>query len=308
MRTALTRRALLAGAALGLAGGPGAGVPAGADPVGRRVALVVGNAAYARFPALKNPRADAEDVAAALRALGFETAALTDLDRDGFAAALGAFASTLAGADVALFFFAGHAIVDRGRQYLVPVDAAYEDDAASRRDFVETDAVRDLMAAVRGVRILVLDACRNEPLRLRDDPGGGRAAPRPASGPDAPRGTVTLYATAGLDVAEDGDARNSPFTAAFLARLPEPDLEILPFFRAVGRDVTDRTGGRQVPELAFTVGDAVRLNPSGSDAAGWARVGASGRAADLRAFLALHPASPFVDAARRRLADLSAGN
>ena len=128
-----------------------------------RVALVVGNSTYAHIGRLPNPDNDARDMSAALRRLGFEVTTELDADRVELTGALRAFTRQSAGADVSLVFYAGHGIEMDGVNYLVPVDARLERDVDVR---FETVTVDDLLASTTGasLRLLILDACRNNPL------------------------------------------------------------------------------------------------------------------------------------------------
>ena len=134
--------------------------PALAD---RRVALVIGNGAYAHAPHLPNPPHDAEDVAAALKRTGFETILGLDLDKARMEDAAINFAKAARSADVAVFYYSGHAMQYAGVNYLIPVDAQLADEADLRRATRVDDVLDDLKQA-RNLRILVLDSCRDNPL------------------------------------------------------------------------------------------------------------------------------------------------
>ncbi|HUD86050.1 MAG TPA: caspase family protein, partial [Xanthobacteraceae bacterium] len=143
-----------------------------------RVALVIGNGAYKTVPRLPNPANDAEDVAAALGRSGFETILATDLDKAGMDEATIRFARKARNADVAMFYYSGHALQFGGVNYLAPVDAKLADEADLRRMVRVDDIVADLQQA-RKLRILVLDSCRDNPLadELRRSIGATRAIP-----------------------------------------------------------------------------------------------------------------------------------
>ena len=128
-----------------------------------RVALVVGNSTYSHIARLPNPENDAADMAAALRRLGFEVTTAQDADRTSLNEALRVFTRESVGADVALVFYAGHGLEMDGVNYLVPMDARLERDTDVR---FETVALDDVLAATAGasLRIVILDACRNNPL------------------------------------------------------------------------------------------------------------------------------------------------
>src|ERR1700730_688420 len=134
--------------------------PALAD---RRIALVIGNGAYRNAPQLPNPKNDAQDVAAALKRTGFETILGLDLDKAGMDDAAIRFARAARAADVAIFYYSGHAMQFAGVNYLMPVDARLADEADLRRMARVDDIVADIQQA-RNLRILVLDSCRDNPL------------------------------------------------------------------------------------------------------------------------------------------------
>jgi uncharacterized caspase-like protein len=146
----------------------------------KRVALVVGNGAYAHAPHLPNPPHDAEDVAIALKRIGFDTILGTDLDQAGMQDAAIRFARAARTADVAVFYYSGHAMQYSGINYLVPVDAELRDEADLRRMVRADEILTDLQQA-KNLRILVLDSCRDNPLadQLKRSIGLTRSASRP---------------------------------------------------------------------------------------------------------------------------------
>jgi hypothetical protein len=150
-----------------------------------RIALVIGNGAYQNVPRLPNPPNDARDVAAALKRSGFETILATDLDKSGMEDATIRFARVSRNADVALFYYSGHAIQFNGVNYLAPVDIKLTDEADLRRMTRVDDVVSDLQQA-KNLRILVLDSCRDNPLaeQLRRSIGATRAIPLQRAGKD----------------------------------------------------------------------------------------------------------------------------
>src|SRR5262245_15166126 len=145
-------------------------VTVSADPAAaeRRVALVVGNAQYKNSSLLlANPKNDAQDVSAALRALGFDVMETTDADKRSLDLAVQQFARRVTDADAALFFYAGHAMQFQGRNYLMPTDAELEDEISLRYQMTAIDDVRAALDRANGVKIMILDACRNNPLADR---------------------------------------------------------------------------------------------------------------------------------------------
>ena len=246
-----------------------------ADAAGR-VALVVGNSTYSHIGRLPNPGNDAADVTAALRRLGFEVTTELDADRVELNDALRAFTRRSVGADVSLVFYAGHGMEMDGENYLLPVDARLERDTDVRYETVTLD---DVLAATTGasLRVVILDACRNNPL--------ARSMQRTVARRSVSRGsfgalnedllgdeTLVAYAAAAGTVADDGAGRNSPYTTALLSYLEGP-LELSAVFRRVRARVLEATGGRQRPhEYGSLLGDhylggGVVLDPRAAEAA-----------------------------------------
>ncbi len=270
----------------------------------RRVALVVGNAAYnAASMSLSNPRNDAEDISAVLKELDFRVVTAINATRRDMELKLQEFARLAVDADAALFFYAGHAMQYQGRNFLMPVDAQLEDEFSVRFQMVALEEVNAALERVNGVRILILDACRNNPLADRLQKtivGASRSAAmtRGLARVDKTQGMVVAYATAANDVANDGQGRNSPFTAALLKRLREPGLEIELMFRRVAADVDAQTGHRQHPEHTVSLLSEYYLNQS--DRIVWERINQDDIAA-LRDFADKFPSSPLGIQARNRL-------
>ena len=224
----------------------------------KRVALVIGNGAYRNAITLPNPRNDAEDVSAALERLGFEIIFGADLDKSGMDDAAIQFARAAREADVAIFYYSGHAMQFAGYNYLMPVDAKLTDEADLRRMVRVDEVVADLQQA-KSLRILVLDSCRDNPLAddLKRSIGLTRAASmqRGLARIDSPQGMIVAYATQAGRMAADGAGRNSPYTEAFLRHIEAPD-EIGTIFRRVTADVYEATRHRQIPELSLSlIGD-----------------------------------------------------
>jgi hypothetical protein len=220
-----------------------------------RIALVIGNGAYMNAIHLPNPRNDAEDVAAALARVGFETIVGLDLDKAAMDEHAIQFARRARDADVAIFYYSGHAMQFAGVNYLMPIDARLTDEADLRRMTRVDDIVADLQQA-RSLRILVLDACRDNPLAegLRRSIGRTRTADvqHGLAKIDSPQGMIIAYATQAGRTAEDGTGRNSPYTKAFLKHI-EAEEEIGTVFRRIGSDVYDATGHAQLPELSLSL-------------------------------------------------------
>jgi tetratricopeptide (TPR) repeat protein len=219
---------------------------------GHRIALIVGNSNYTAVPLLANPRRDSELIAAALRSTGFETVTLVnDLTRDRLVEALEAFSREAREADWAVVYFAGHGMEIAGINYLIPVDARLEIDRDVPFQTVALDRVMAAVEGARKLRLVLLDACRDNPFIPPMRITGGTRAPRGLAPPKPVSGTLIVYAAKQGQVAIDGDTGNSPFAAALAKRLPTPGVEINRLFRLVHDDVFDATGGRQEP---FTYG------------------------------------------------------
>lgn len=221
-----------------------------ASAQGRRVALVVGNGAYRAVNRLGNPVNDARLMAKTLGALGFRLiggGARTDLDKPGFDAAVRAFGEALPGAEVALFYYAGHGMQVQGANWLVPVDA--NPARVQDLDFQMVDAalvLRQMEGAGTKLNVMILDACRNNPF-------GGRGLRGTESGlaqMRAPEGTVISYATQPGNVAADGNGADSPYTLALVETMKQPGLDVLNMFNRVGLAVKRGTGGEQQPWVA----------------------------------------------------------
>ena len=228
---------------------------------GRRVALVIGNAAYREGGALRNPPNDAKDIAAALTRIGFSgvdsdivsVSASLDLDYAGLREALGAFAQASQGAQQAVLYYAGHGIEFQGENYLIPVDARLTH--SSRLEF-EAASLSQILRTIdytRGLRLIILDACRNNPFRARLF--GARDMARGLRAVEPPGSVLVAYAAKHGTVAQDGDnARNSPFASSLLEHMEKSGLEVVDLFREVKSDVLEKTAREQEPYLYGTPG------------------------------------------------------
>ena len=293
-----------------------------------RVALVVGNSDYAHIGRLPNPDNDARDISAALRRLGFEVTTELDADRVELTEALRGFTRRSAGADVSLVFYAGHGIEMDGVNYLVPVDARLERDVDVR---FETVTVDDLLVSTAGasLRLLILDACRNNPLArsmqrtaaIRSVSGGSFGDLNEDLLGDE---TLVAYAAAAGTTAADGRGRNSPYTSALLAYLEEP-LELSALFRRVRAHVLEATNGEQRPHeyasllrehyfrggasapgtVVVTDGAAVDVRAQ-QETVFWQSISNSADPADFRAYLEEFPNGVFARLAQNRVAALEA--
>lgn len=227
-------------------------VPTAIAP-GSRVALVIGNGAYTGLRALPNPANDARDLAATLTRLDFEVTLAIDADRHAMEDKLATFAKAARRAEVAVAFFAGHGLQYQGINYLAPVDAKLDDETDLRRRFIKVQDLTEDMQRASGVRLLILDACRdNDAVRQLSAllPPSRSGAVRGGLAKEEARGLLIAYATQADRVATDGTGRNSPFTAALLKHIVTPGLDVRVALARVRRDVLVATGGEQLPELA----------------------------------------------------------
>ncbi|MBB4429060.1 hypothetical protein GGD66_007658 [Bradyrhizobium sp. CIR48] len=224
------------------------------------MALVIGNGAYASTAQLPNPSHDAEDVAASLKRSGFEVLQGIDLRQADMQDLTIRFARAASRADVAIFYYSGHAMQYNGVNYLMPVDATLTDEADLKRFVRVDDIVNDLQQA-KNLRILVLDSCRDNPLAETLKRSATRAASigRGLSKVEAPRGTIVSFSTQSGQTAADGVGRNSPYTTAFLKHIEEPQ-EIGDVFRDISSDVYDASGKTQLPELSLSIIGKFYLN------------------------------------------------
>jgi len=287
--------------------------------VGKRFALVIGNSSYASIGALRNPTADGSLIARKLEGLAFETTLLLDAQQIEMKRAIAAFGRQLrtSGSDaVGLFFYAGHGIQAGGRNYLMPIEANPQDEADL--DLVGVDAawvLRQMESAGNRSNIVILDACRNNPLGSK-----ARSSARGLARIDAPTGSFIAYATAPGSTAVDGDGANSPFTASLAAALEEPARPIEQIFKEVRRTVIAATNGRQTPwdssslvqdfyfaepapaqTAAVTPAQTVDrgvAEPTPAEVSLWQSVSKSGDPGRIALFLQLFPKSGFADEAR----------
>ena len=229
------------------------GRPAATPPASqgsqKRIALVVGNAAYQNVGRLTNPTNDARLVADALRRRGFTIIGggpQINLNKQQFDQAVRSFGQAIPGADVALFYYAGHGVQLQGNNYLVPTDA----NPSNQRDvdFMLVDAqlvLRQMESANTRLNLVLLDACRNNPFGTRSL----RSTTSGLAQMQAPEGTIISYATQPGNVAQDGDI-DSPYTKAIIQAMDEPGLGVFDVFNHVGLLVKNTTGGSQQPWLS----------------------------------------------------------
>ena len=285
----------------------GAALPAHAED---RIALVVGNSAYATVTSLDNPGNDAQLIASTLERLGFDVRLLMDASQIEMKRGIAQFGRDLrsAGSDATgLFYYAGHGVQSFGANYLLPVDVELND--AADLDLVGVDAqtvLRQMYSAANRTNIVILDACRNNP--FSDIPEFGESG---LAEMQAPRGTFLAYATAPGSVALDGASGNSPFTSAVVDHMNLPGVSIERMFREVRVAVLEETRGMQTPwdassltsEFIFNRSDTGTSAPTGAADEAWASAQASGDTIDLILFLRSYPGSPHADEAQALLTE-----
>jgi uncharacterized caspase-like protein len=230
----------------------------------KRVALVVGNAAYRYADPLANPVNDARGVRDALARLGFDVLYGENLDLKGLNEAIGQFADRVEGADAAIVYFAGHGATFDDVPYVVPVDAKFSSLRQTPHELVPVETLIGELRQAKGVRIAILDACRdnNAERQLKRQAARGGSVTRGLASMSSADGLILAYAAQHLSTAQDGDSSHSPFTAALLNNIERPGLDVRQMFFDVGHDVKVATGDRQVPEVSISLYDPYFLAPA----------------------------------------------
>jgi uncharacterized protein YgiM (DUF1202 family) len=278
----------------------------------RRVALIIGNDAYKGLKRLDNGVNDARAMERELKSIGFETLLKVNANRKEMHGAISEFGNKLAAGSVGLFYYAGHGIQSGDKNFLVPVDAVLESEDDLVVDAIDVGRVMHAMEAARNkLNIVVLDACRDNPL-----PKGGRSGSRGLAVVQAPTGTFVAYATGPGKIAQDGDrGGNGVYTGELVKALREPGLKIEDVFKRAGNGVMEKTGGKQVPWTQASVqGDfyfrppvAGVMTPSTGGAGVdketvfWQSIQNSKQASDYEAYLITFPNGTFVGLAKRRI-------
>ena len=210
---------------------------------GKKVALVIGNSSYTQLRKLKNPTEDALLISDSLTKAGFDTLGLqTDVSLTEFRASLRRFRDLVVGADIALFYFAGHGMEANGVNYLIPTDALIARERDLEDAAVPINLVLDALLGAE-TRILVLDACRDNPMTQASHRGLGRMETD---------NVVIIFAAAPGATALDGNV-NSPFARALANRLKEPGIAVQDLGLHVRFDVLQATGDRQSPHVSANV-------------------------------------------------------
>lgn len=273
----------------------------------RRVALVIGNSAYKNVVALPNPVNDARAMSAALGRLGFDVTLLTNVSKVDFDQGLADFSEKASNADLALVFYAGHGIEMGGVNYLIPVDAKLKTDLRVPFETVSLNSVLGAVSAAKKLRMVLLDACRNNPFaeKMTRSLGANRSIGRGladlAAGPNE---LISYSALAGKE-ASDGESGHSPYTEALLANIEKPGIEVGKLFRIVADEVQAKTNGEQVPYESARLpatdiflrdpdvqpqieGEVVNATNDSDARADWEIAQKSGKVDVLRAFVETH--------------------
>jgi hypothetical protein len=226
----------------------------------KRVALVIGNSAYREATRLTNPSNDALAVGILFQDIGFNVVQTrTDLGIDEMRRALRDFTETAQSADIAVVFFAGHGIEVDGTNYLIPVDAVLRRDVDVEDEAVSLDRVLRILEPVKKLRIVILDACRDNPfLKSMKRTLSSRSLGRGLAGVDPPTSdTLIAFAAKAGSTASDGVASHSPFTSALIQHIAEPGIDIRIAFGRIHDDVLKATSNSQEPFLYGSLGGAM---------------------------------------------------
>jgi hypothetical protein len=282
---------------------------------GRRVALVIGNGEYRypdNLPRLANPVHDAEDIASALRRFGFEVIERKNQTLEAMHQSIAEFGSRIGGSEAALFFFAGHGIQVRNQNYLMPINAKVESEAMVPYQGVNVNQILDEMDNGRSsANIVILDACRNNPVTGKFRSGQTRGLASPGG---VPKGTVIVYATDPGNVAADGDGRNGLLTAGLLAAFKGRDLSLDGVLTVASAEVERASAQAQTPyvngpkTLQKNFHFRVTVDPGRGEVERtfWTSIERSTDAADFEAYLKNYPQGSYRDLAENQLRRLRA--
>lgn len=247
-----------------------------------RHAFIVGNSNYVSVPKLQNPVNDAKDLAQRLTSLDYRVTLGLDLSRSEFLQRFQSFIRALRPDDVALLYYAGHGLQIGGENYLFPVDTSVTSEADARSRLVPLNALISDLSRASKTRLVILDACRNNPFteqlaknQSTRSAGQTRGLARVYAGV----GSFIAYSTQPGNVALDGQGRNSPFTTALLRHLNDAGADVHAVMRRVRADVGRETSEQQIPwensslieEMAFAAGAPPRPSPSPQPSPGYHR-------------------------------------
>ncbi len=283
-----------------------------ANAQGKRIALVIGNGSYqhADLPKLTNPTNDATDMAKALRGFGFEVIERKNQTHEGMNQAIAEFGSKIGGSEAALFYYAGHGIQVKNQNYLMPVNARIDSESAIPYQGINLNQILDEMDNGKSAaNIVMLDACRNNPLTGKFRSGQSRGLASPGS---MPKGTVIVYATDPGNIASDGTGRNGLFTAGLLSAFKGKDLTLDGVLTAASTEVEKASGQTQTPyvngpkTLQKNFHFKVTIEPGQGEIEKtfWTSIQRSNDAADFEAYLQKYPAGNYKVLAENRLKKL----
>lgn len=243
------RLVLAAGLAAGLAV-----LTAGAVQAETRVALVIGNAQYTAVPTLPNPANDASLIAKSLKQIGFTVTLKKNVNKAALEQSLQDFSQSVENSDVALIYYAGHGVEVGGTNYLVPIDAKLAKERDVDFEAVSLPSVLRTLEGAHQLRMVVLDACRNNPFKMQPSGSSVRAIGQRGLARVEPAGdTLVAYAAKEGTTASDGQD-NSPFAKALASELAAPGLDVRLMFGRVRDDVLSATGKAQEPYLYGSLG------------------------------------------------------
>jgi hypothetical protein len=286
---------------------------------GKRIALVIGNGAYTSAPPLRNPPNDARDMAAALKALGFDVTSGINVNQRDMKRLIREFGQKLKAGGSGLFYYAGHGVQSKGRNYLIPIDAEIQSEAEVEDSGVDVGLVLNFMDdAQNGLNIVILDACRNNPFAR-----SFRSASEGLAQVDAPTGTLIAYATAPGRVASDGPGQNGLYTSELLKQMRAPGVSATEMFMRVRAEVMKQTANKQVPWEASSLvgtfyfsgltanaansgatnstGNESKIDPAAFELTYWDSIKNSTDPEDFKSYLEQYPNGKFASLARNRL-------
>jgi hypothetical protein len=281
----------------------------------KRVALVIGNSSYRNVPSLPNPLNDATEIASLFRSAGFSVVDVRrDLGISDMRRAISDFAEAASDVDVAVIYFAGHGIEVDGSNYIIPVDAKLLRDFDIEDETVSVDRILKSIEPAKRLRLVILDACRDNPfLKTMKRTVASRSVGRGlAKVEPAMSDTLIAFAAKAGSVALDGDAKNSPFTAALLHNIASPGLDLRIAFGRVRDEVLKATNRKQEPFVYGSLGgsvisivDAPKIPPPlSTDEIVWNAIKDSTYPAVFDEFLNKFPASQHLKAAQARRDEL----
>jgi uncharacterized caspase-like protein len=226
-----------------------------------RHALVVGNSQYSVSP-LANPEKDAKAIEAQLKNLGFEVELVLNGSRRDMLEGLRSLEGKLSQGDIALFYYAGHGVQVNGQNYLIPVGANIQGENEVEYESMPLNRIlTGIQSKSVGTSLIFLDACRNNPYR-----SASRGATRGLTVVQTGGSALIAFATAPGDVALDGEGENSPFTAALLAHMSEPGVEVEQMMKKVRSTVARSTSFKQTPWSNSSLLDSFYFVPPNADA------------------------------------------